>query len=442
MSTPAAVGLCDECDEKGTQACGGCRVSHYCGKACQKLAWPIHKHLCKSYQQLPPRPTPKHKFQSYTRAILFDPAKPHPQFVWLELQFRYPGYTHPEESSVKDFLDERTKAKLGTHAVCGSGDWFVRNEIMDRQLNHTIEIRFRDEFKYDGSEPNTAVMSIVDPSSKYLHGWRGPIIAFGTDRKYANNQDGKTGFDLTPSDLRHVADFFNGHRYRESDTSPLHAEFQIKRMARKAAVEQQVGKVGEVLVSGVRVNCVGDVDVDKRPKYETFQIPASSSIFQQAATDVSERIELPILVRRISGSVNKWSKRTDVPAGMIGYVNHAGTFLNIGCQPERKNNGPEYAWGNAPGEWQNSVGAVMVVRQDKKPLLPDHVAVLAEYCQFHLSPIFEAQSESERCDDKSLRLGKDHVLKEITKEKFEEYFQAWKTRQADLTKRQVASPYA
>jgi hypothetical protein len=64
---------------------------------------------------------------------------------------------------------------------------------------------------------------------------------------------------------------------------------------------------------------------------------------------------------------------------MVLWVNQATTYLKIGYQPERKNNFPEYTWGFAPLEWQNDVGAVMVVRQDKKPLLPDHVAALVEY---------------------------------------------------------------
>jgi hypothetical protein len=38
-------------------------------------------------------------------------------------------------------------------------------------------------------------------------------------------------------------------------------------------------------------------------------------------------------------------------------------------------------------------------------------------------------------------LGKDYVLREITKEKFEEYFQKWKNAQTDPEARQCVSPY-
>jgi hypothetical protein len=36
--------------------------------------------------------------------------------------------------------------------------------------------------------------------------------------------------------------------------------------------------------------------------------------------------------------------------------------------------------GFIPQRWQNNVGSVLIVRQDKKPLLPEHGAALAEYC--------------------------------------------------------------
>jgi hypothetical protein len=49
---------------------------------------------------------------------------------------------------------------------------------------------------------------------------------------------------------------------------------------------------------------------------------------------------------------------------------------------------------------------------------------------------FQAQTEP------GSSLGKDYVLREITNEKFEEYFVKWKRVQMDVEARQCVSPYA
>jgi hypothetical protein len=51
-------------------------------------------------------------------------------------------------------------------------------------------------------------------------------------------------------------------------------------------------------------------------------------------------------------------------------------------------------------KWQNSLGAVVVMRKDKKPLLPEHVEALAEF-QHRLIASFQEQTESSFSDIES-----------------------------------------
>jgi hypothetical protein len=44
---PALEPVCAQCGGPATERCAGCRGVHYCGRACQKAAWPGHKRLCK-----------------------------------------------------------------------------------------------------------------------------------------------------------------------------------------------------------------------------------------------------------------------------------------------------------------------------------------------------------------------------------------------------------
>ena len=460
MATPNPPGYCDECENVASQLCGGCRSSLYCSRACQKIAWSTHKHLCKTFKDFQDqhRPAATDKGEKYSRAILFDPARAHPQFIWLKSRNYCTDSIELEDLSDEGALSNVTKAKFTNDNVCDKRIEFVHNKLLDRYIGHVVYISYRDNYFNDGSEFNDAVAGISDSASKYLHAWGGPIIAHSTNNPMSL-------VDLVPSDLRHIGDFLTSFKYSavhkvedyddwyascDSDDSDdfdrprrplklsLYEEFRKIRSARKNSMEEKLrGKK----VTAVRINCNGDVTVDNRPRYEACEIFNSHPIFQQAATDISQHVDLPILVRRIPGSVDTWAKRNDVPTSMVPWVNTAGTFLNIGCQPERENDFPNYSWAWAPMYWQNSVGAVLVARQDKKDLLPGHVEALAEYNEEYLMPFFQTQMESEYCEDENLILDKHYVMKEVGAEKFEEYFQGWKLRQTDPVKQQTASPY-
>lgn len=50
---------CDQCfDNKHVLKCSGCQYVHYCGRACQKESWPIHRSECKNLRMIAPRVVP------------------------------------------------------------------------------------------------------------------------------------------------------------------------------------------------------------------------------------------------------------------------------------------------------------------------------------------------------------------------------------------------
>jgi hypothetical protein len=75
------------------------------------------------------------------------------------------------------------------------------------------------------------------------------------------------------------------------------------------------------------------------------------------------------------------------------------------------------------------------MRKDKKPLLIQHVAALSDFYHNRLRFKSKAQMKS------GSTLGKDHVLKEITQEKLEKYFEKWKKQHSDPEARKCVSPY-
>lgn len=94
------------------------------------------------------------------------------------------------------------------------------------------------------------------------------------------------------------------------------------------------------------------------------------------------------------------------------FTNPDATFLHLCCDPRADfdSRTGTLGWGWASQQWQNDVGSVIVVRQDKKPLFPLHVEALCKYCRHEVSPLFEYASETS--------MEKDAVLAKICRPTF------------------------
>ncbi len=79
----------------------------------------------------------------------------------------------------------------------------------------------------------------------------------------------------------------------------------------------------------------------------------------------------------------------------------------------------ELGWGWAPRRWQNSVGSVLVVRQDKKALSPLHVEALCNYCRYEVGPVI-AHSVGDYYPEEPI--SKDGVLAMICRPTFVIYW--------------------
>ncbi|KAI4678566.1 hypothetical protein J4E81_010661 [Alternaria sp. BMP 2799] len=415
--------LCDECDNESTLRCSGCGSSWYCSKECQKKAWALHKILCKSVKDFQDRPEAEGPDEKYTRAIYFHPDEGAPRFVWLKTMTKDGEYGHPCLTACPGALAANNEKETESGEEIGMTDMKIRhNHALARRLPYNLFLSYRENFLHDGSTHNMAIDKIIDPNSPHLHAWRGPMIAYGTDAfdDVPFSQDPSYSQDLGPSDLRIMAHKLNTYYF-------------------KYAVGPTIEDIKQELrsVVSVRINCDGDVEFEGRPRYEPMELPAYCSFFH-AATDISEHIELPIVVQRIPGSIRKWGTRANTRSSP--YTNTGATFLHIGCKPERKEWGLNF--GLAPLEWQDSVCSVVVMRKDKKALLPEHVDALVEYHQKYLMEFFQHESETTYGGtEDEVQQGKARIMNEITKDKFEEYYVAWKSKQTDEVKKQQISPY-
>ncbi|ORY11258.1 hypothetical protein BCR34DRAFT_514169 [Clohesyomyces aquaticus] len=255
---------------------------------------------------------------------------------------------------------------------------------------------FRDTFLIDGSKPNMSVAAITAPKPRQHHDWRGPIVAYG---KKGLGIDQISCRDLDMNDFRHIADYFLSYGY---ETLPSTGNSDKK-------------------VKGVKINCLGDEKICKRPHFEAVEIPLSDPIFSSCEnfrSDIADRIGLPIFTRRCKPDP-RWSNSEfpNILKGESAFNNQDATFLHLSCDPNANFNHMtgKLGWGWAPMQWQNSVGSAIVVRQDKKPLLPLQAEALCRYCRYEVRPLL-AHTIGEYTPDEPM--SKDLVLSMICRPTF------------------------
>jgi hypothetical protein len=165
MGAPANALICVMCGKPATQRCTQCRSQIYCGNQCQKSDWHVHTLLCSSYQQFQ---TPPHK--NARRAIVFEQNEPVVKFKWVSIEIKdagEPGEPEPYESpNLEEYFGP------GERGHCQP---YYNNAIRGRRLRDYIDLRFRDDFLFDGSTPNRAVAAVAPSAGGNV--WCGPLIA-------------------------------------------------------------------------------------------------------------------------------------------------------------------------------------------------------------------------------------------------------------------------
>lgn len=374
--TEGNVNTCLVCNNPDSQFCDRCRSVRYCSKACQVADWPVHKLLYSAFAAFrsSTRPTDEH-----FRAIAFPVDKPKPELVWVHCEwhedddddFRIPSFQIPDSAAL-----------LGQGASLASSP-IQFDLVLDRPLCDTVQLAYRDTYLIDGSPPNRSVASIT-ASHRVPHPWRGPFVAYG---KVGLGYDQIRCRDLDMVDFRHVADYFLSY-----GSTPAPSAFSL------AAASAQ----------GVRINCAGDQEVFHRPQFEAVEIADSDPILsiERETSDIAQQIGLPIFTRRLQHNPIWVMKETSTN-------NQAATFLHLCCDPNAESS--ILGWGWAPLQWQNDVGSVLVMRQDKKPILPLHVEALSTYCQYE-ARAFLAHSIGEYAPE--IPMTKEAALGMITRPSF------------------------
>ena len=210
--------------------------------------------------------------------------------------------------------------------------------------------------------------------------------------------------DLDLNDFRHIADYF-----AMCNTSPA---------STPAPLQPLVGDS----VLGVRINCQGDQNVLKKPQFEIIRVLPTDEIFSvHDESGIAQRISLPIFTRTLRSDPS-WDNDTALFT-RTSFNNQAATFLHLCCDPhaEWDELTGQSSWGFASAKWQNRVGSIAVMRQDKKDLLPLHMEAICNFCQSEMLPHFSDCEEIYPEAEQPAR--KDVVLAMLSRPTFKTYWE-------------------
>ncbi|KAI2468887.1 hypothetical protein F4781DRAFT_443149 [Annulohypoxylon bovei var. microspora] len=357
MASVEAEGSCIVCNVSNAHFCDRCKSTRYCSKACQRADWPTHKLLCTAFSNFDATKRPS---KDHVRAFFFPVDKEKPEVIWLHCPWRDDEeegwYQSPDDGPI-----------LGTEAFPSSMT-IQHSKVMERDLSNTIYVCYRDTFLIDGSSPNKSIAAITATKPYQSHDWRGPILAYG---KKGLGIDQIACKDLDLNDFRHVTDLLISYGLEPEP---------VNRQA-----------IGEK-IKGVRINCIGDQKMCKKPIFEEVDIAPTDPIFSiHDVSEIAKRIELPIFTRRCPPDP-MWAndEGNKVFGGMGPISNQDATYLHLCCDPNAQFD-PQtgtLGFGSAPMQWQNGAGSIIVVRQDKKPLFPLHMEAMCRYCRYEANALF------------------------------------------------------
>ncbi|OBT39662.1 hypothetical protein VE00_10672 [Pseudogymnoascus sp. WSF 3629] len=356
---------CTVCNKSNAARCDRCKSAYYCSKACQREDWPTHGLLCKAFSQFDAssRPTNEH-----IRAIHFPIDCKKPKVFWLHCKWCNYDDVRYQQPEVESFLGPDAFPK---HAP------IQYNPVLKRDMSDTVYICHRDTFLVDGSKANNSIAGITATKPGQYHDWRGPIIAY---------------------DFRDITDYFLSYSYTPTP-----------------ATQQSI----DTMVKGVKINCIGDRKLFNKPHFEAVDVSSTDPIFSDYDTsDIAKRIGLPIFTWRCPPNP-RWANDQDnqIYEHQNPFNNQEATFLHLCCDPKANFDlrTGTLGWGWASEQWQNNVGSIVVVRQDKKPLSTLHAEALIRYCRYDIRPLL-AHSMGEYAPEEPMT--KDAVLAMICRRTF------------------------
>lgn len=263
----------------------------------------------------------------YFRAIFFSEDGPGPVFVWLRMK----NCNEPDQACIMNFDTVPFPPRSQVHGSPQSIGDNDENRVLQRPHELISLVGFlaadaNGEIRFAG-RPTGSVGSI-DP--ELVGGYKGPLLFCGMR------------YHLDMISFRHIVDDLRSYWY----DARIEAERQIPGP-----------------IKGVRVNCLGDTVISKRPIYEPINTLHNTFFDTDRIFKIplGENIGIPLEVHLIEPAVPWRNRRLDGDTIIPFSLNFDARILN-------------------PAQWRMITGSIMIIRKDLKPLHCAHIDALREYC--------------------------------------------------------------
>lgn len=370
---------CVMCDKSPATKCARCESVSYCSKLCQSKDFELHRLLCTSYKTfITSRPTLLH-----VAGIKLPTNAPKPQLIWIETEIEHDEY-------------ETWDSARNMGELLGGGDDVVPIDVQYNakrgyRLHHRVIVFHRDAFLKDGSTTNMTVAALTARASG--HDWRGTIILLNRDMHDTKYKD------ITMSDFRIAVDSLQSYsNYTVQEIEPRENAQQMKN-------------------NGVLITCTGDQRELGKAPFIAVDVPLYHLIFRSpdGNPELARLIGIPLQSTRQPPDPVWEAKHDESPNP---YRNKAAMHLHTVTNPTGR------WWALTPLHWQDNVGSVLVVREDRKPITPRQMQMICAFAAA-MQPVFEDSTGAGRIDR-----SREEVLRLLTAEHFRTFFALFRRKWA------------
>jgi hypothetical protein len=380
---------CCVCNKTGAAACSACKSAFYCSDNCMKDDERTHTLLCASFAAFnKTRPTETAVLALYFPITTYgEKGLSAPKIVWVDTQHEMHIVERKADGSIKytDPLEydpvelEFTLPEYLSNPVLATDFDIYQNYAKHFTLMHPVILRARDAFSFDGSRPNLTLIEIAREQLRFE--WNGPLILY-SKKNFSESSECQ---DVTLSDFRSLLDFCKVY---ENSAGGLMDAFRTGMLVElemtnpSLFVTMLLHSSRNRTCQGVEITCEGDKIHLKKDQFIAVAVPAAHPIFDDAnednglnvefgATEVSNMIKLPLLVRRIFPD-----KRWNRPGSMQHmYRNSVAEYLNLNTHIQSADWGfPDLGFPNG-----QIYGPVLVVREDHLAITARQVEAVCAY---------------------------------------------------------------
>ncbi|XMA14735.1 hypothetical protein WAI453_007526 [Rhynchosporium graminicola] len=227
-------------------------------------------------------------------------------------------------------------------------------------FDHTTVMYVRCNKDADGSAPNQSIVGMMKGVYQQENHWKGLIVIVSRPGTLINPLVYK---DVTATTFRVTIDFFKA--INSGLDSP-----GLKVPTTEAATDHLVPHSN--MVQGVEIASKGDAFLHGKMRYTEVQVSFDNPIFTISPTQISEHMGFPLQVRN-AGDFRRRDVEKGDKMGFNTFKNRSALFLNM----EADIQGHNWGWADI-FVWDQDIGTVLVVRQDKRLLTSPQVEALAK----------------------------------------------------------------